>query len=311
MTTLIFTVIAAAIGVALLFVGPKAHLKRAYAAVPLALAALLFLASVTTIIEAKNVGVVTAFGKPVGTLEPGLSFKAPWQKVTELDGTKITNRYEGQTRLPVRIGDGTTAHVSAAIRWSIVGEKADDIYADYRSDDVNANVRESLVETVFGNAINQVFGTYNPTADLRVVNPGEDTTEQVVNFVPDYDGLVAQVTSSMEERVEATGGYVKIDFITISGIDLSETTQKKINEFQAEVAKTQVALQQKATNEAIAAANNVLAESLTNKAVLVARCLDTQQNMVDLGQQIPAGGLDCWGSGGKDMILAGNTPATR
>lgn len=310
MSTFIFSVILALVGVALLFVGPKAHLKRVYAVVPFALAVLVFASSITTIIEAKNVGVVTAFGKPVGTLKPGLSLKAPWQKVTELDGTKITNRYEADTRLPVRIGDGTTAYVSAAIRWSIVGEKADDIYADYRSDDVNANVRESLVETVFGNAINQVFGTYNPTADLRVVNPGDDTTEQVVNFVPDYDALVEQVTTSMEERVEATGGYVKIDFITISGIDLSETTQRKINEFQAEVAKTQVALQQKATNEAIAAANEVLAKSLENKSVLVARCFDTQQNMVDLGQAIPAGGLDCWGSGSKDMVLAGNTPAT-
>lgn len=309
MLTLIFTLLVAALGVGVLVFGPKFHLKRSYAAVPLVLAVLLFGLSVTTIIEAKNVGVVTAFGKPVGTLKPGLSMKAPWQKVTELDGTKITNRYEGETRLPVRIGDGTNAQVSAAIRWSIVGEKADDIYSDYRSDDVNANVRESLVETVFGNAINQVFGTYNPTADLRVVNPGEDVKEQTVNFVPDYDALVAQVTESMEDRVEATGGYVKIDFITISGIDLSVTTQKKIDEFQAEVAKTQVALQQKATNTAAAEANQALSTSLSNNPnVLVSRCLDTFQTMVETAQPIPAG-FTCWPGDNKNLVLAGNTPA--
>ena len=41
----------------------------------------------------------------------------------------------------------------------------------------------------------------------------------------------------MKRRVADSGGYVKIEFVTISGISLSPETQKKINEFQAEVAR--------------------------------------------------------------------------
>lgn len=275
---------------------------RKLAVVPLLASVVLLALSCTTIIQAKNVGVLTTFGKPTRSLNAGLHLKAPWQKVTELDGTKITNKYAGDQRIEVRIGDGTTAAVETAIRWSIVAEKADEIYADYRSDDVNTNVREALVETVFTNAINAVFGQYNPTADLVAVDPN---AEKRLNFVPDYDGLAAEVTESMKERVAASGGYVQIEFVTISGISLSPETQKKINEFQAEVARTQVALQAERTNRAQAAANKALSDSVSNNPnVLVSRCLDTLQAMVESQQPVPAG-FTCWPGDGADLVLPG------
>ena len=36
----------------------------------------------TTIVSARNVGVVTMFGRPSGTLSNGIHMKAPWQSVT-------------------------------------------------------------------------------------------------------------------------------------------------------------------------------------------------------------------------------------
>lgn len=304
-----FAVITASIlvlvAVALAVTAPTFRAPRIIAAIPVLFAALVLVFSSTTMIQAKNVGVLTTFGKPSGSLGPGLHFKAPWQKVTELDGTKITNKYEGDKSVEVRIGDGTTARVKTAIRWSIVGEKADEIYANYRSDDVNETVKDSLVETVFSNALNQVFGTYNPTADLKVVNPNAKGSTEV-NFVPDYDALAKAVTESMESRVAETGGYIQIDFITISGLHLSETTQSKINEFQAEVAKTQVALQKKATADAQAAANRTLSSSVSNNPnVLVSRCLDTFQQMVEEKQEVPAG-FTCWPGSRQDMVLGTN-----
>lgn len=303
--TVIVTIVMVLAAVVLFLVGRSGRAKAIGAGL-LVLAVLLFASASTTIIEAKNVGVLTTFGKPTGSLDSGLHLKWPWQKVTELDGTKITSKYDGDQAVPVRIGDGTTAHVSTAIRWSIVGDRADEIYANYRSDDVNQTVRDSLVDTVFTNALNQVFGAYNPTADLKVVDPSSAGSAKV-NFVPDYDALAQQVTESMESRVAQTGGYVKIDFITISGLNLSETTQSKINEFQAEVAKTQVALQKKATANAQAEANKTLSSSVSNDPnVLVSRCLDTFQQMVDENQAIPAG-FSCWPGSGADLVLPGTS----
>jgi regulator of protease activity HflC (stomatin/prohibitin superfamily) len=41
----------------------------------------------TTIVSTRNIGVVTTFGRPGGTLTNGLHMKAPWQSVTEMNGT--------------------------------------------------------------------------------------------------------------------------------------------------------------------------------------------------------------------------------
>src|SRR4051812_12345510 len=41
----------------------------------------------TTIVSTRNIGVVTTFGRPGATLSNGLHVKAPWQAVTEMNGT--------------------------------------------------------------------------------------------------------------------------------------------------------------------------------------------------------------------------------
>ena len=297
------------VGAALLLAGVivgfnSSGTRRALVLVPAVVIGLLMAgSSCFAIIQAKNVGVLTSFGKPVASLDAGFHWKAPWQKVTELDGTKITNKYEGKDAIEVRIGDGTTAGVETAIRWSIVGEKADQIYADYRSDDVNETVRESLVETVYKNAINQVLGSYNPTEGLRAVDPQKVTA---ISFTPDLDALSQQVTESMRERVAESGGYVQVEFATISQVRLSETTQKKINEFQAEIARTQVALQAEQTNAAQARANRALSASISKDPnILVSRCFDTFDKMVEAGRDVPAGGINCWPGEKANLILQG------
>lgn len=270
---------------------------------------LVVLSSTVTIIEAKNVGVLTTFGRPTASLTPGLHFKAPWQKVAELDGTNQTQEYREDSCIQVRIGDGTTACVYTTIRWRIVGEKAEDIYAGYRSDDVNETVRTALVSTVFKAAVNQVLGTYNPTEDIRVIDP-EETNTANVDFAPDYDALASSVTESMKDRVEQAGGLIEVLSITISYISISETTQSKINAFQAEVANTQVALQRKATAAAQAAANAALSESVNNDPnVLVSKCLDTLQEMVEKGQSVPPA-FTCW-PGSSSAVVLPSAPAAQ
>jgi regulator of protease activity HflC (stomatin/prohibitin superfamily) len=287
--------------VALTVAAPRLHLRRWMAAVPALLGLLLLAFSSTTIVEAKNVGVVTTFGKPRAAFGPGLHLKAPWEKVTELDGTIQTQEYGGDGCIRVRIGDGTTACVTTTIRWRIVGEKADEIYSSYRSDDVNANVRKALVSTVFKAAVNQVLGGYDPTEEIRVIDPSAENA--AADFAPDYDAMAEQVGTSMNERVSAGGALIRVETITISYLELSQTTQKKINDFQAEVANTQVALQRKATAEAQAAANKALSQSVSDDPnVLVSRCLDTLQLMVEEQQPVPAG-FSCWPGGGSAVVV--------
>ncbi len=106
---------------------------------------------------------VTTFGRPTGRdLENGLHAKLPWQKVTELDGAINPDSYTGHDCINVRIGDSSTACVEATIRWRIVPQQASVLFQDYRSNDVNETVRESLVNTQFNAALNDVLGKFNP-----------------------------------------------------------------------------------------------------------------------------------------------------
>src|ERR1041385_5970778 len=54
----------------------------------LALIAILF--STIVIVGTKEVGIVTAFARPVGVLDNGLHWKAPWEDVTEMEDRKST-----------------------------------------------------------------------------------------------------------------------------------------------------------------------------------------------------------------------------
>jgi regulator of protease activity HflC (stomatin/prohibitin superfamily) len=96
----------------------------------------------TTIVSARNVGVVTTFGRPSGTLSNGLHWKAPWQSVTEMDGTIQIDNHTGENATTVRLGNNSTAFVDNSVRWRIQPAAADELFLDYRQFE---NVRDNLV----------------------------------------------------------------------------------------------------------------------------------------------------------------------
>lgn len=258
----------------------------------------------TAIVQAKQVGVLTTFGKPSErTLDSGLHVKLPWQKVTQIDATIQTDEYRGDGCIYVRLGDGQTACVTATNRWRVLQAQADHVYADYRSDDPTESLRDAVVSTQFKAAVNGVFGKYDPTAPLAELDPTDPATSTAgINFSPDYDALAQAVLDSMNARLTAKGEpLVDIDSITISYLKLSDKTQAKIDAYQSEVAKTQIALQSQATNAAQAEANRILAESLAkNPNVLVARCFD----LIADGDLSPPPGFSCWAASSAVVLPA-------
>ena len=59
------------------------------------LSILCLVGSVVTVVPARTVGVKIAFGKPVGVVENGLHFKAPWTGVEKLDLALQNDVYNG------------------------------------------------------------------------------------------------------------------------------------------------------------------------------------------------------------------------
>jgi len=263
-------------------VSEHSHSLRPYAAIPIVLLLLVAFFSFTTRVEAKQVGVLSTFGKPSDkTYGSGLAFHMPWQEMTQIDATTQTNEYHGGNALKVILADKNTADISVTIRWAVNPKNANDVYADFRSNDPTESLRKAVVSTQLKAALNTVFNGYDATAE-KPATP---------------DDLSKQVESILKTR---TDELVNIKSITISYIKPDATVQKKIDQLQSQKAQTKVAAEKVLTADQEAQANRKLSESVSNDPnVLVSKCLD----LIADGDLNPPAGFSCWpGQGGSVVI---------
>jgi regulator of protease activity HflC (stomatin/prohibitin superfamily) len=220
------------------------------------LAVLVIILGSTTIVSARNVGVVTTFGRPSGTLGNGLHVKAPWQSVTEMDGTIQIDNHTGEYATTVRLGNNSTAYVDNSVRWRIQPAAADELFLDYRQFE---NVRDNLVTRELRAALNEVFADFDPLAP-------ENTEGTNVQALGD------EVAEKLRSKV---GGQIEILNVIVPLVNYDEATQDRINALNVEKANTRVAEQRAKTAEAEARANEILAASVSDDPnVLVSKCLD-------------------------------------
>lgn len=223
----------------------------------------------TTIVSTRNVGVVTTFGRPSGTLSNGLHIKAPWQNVTEMNGTIQIDNHTGENATTVRLGNNSTAYVDNSVRWRIQPAAADELFLDYREFD---NVRDNLVTRELRAALNEVFADFDPLAPEN----SEGTNVQALG-----DETAKKLRAKVGDQVEIINVIVPL-------VNYDEATQSRINALNVEKANTRVAEQRAKTAEAEARANEILAGSVSdNPNVLVSKCLDAARE----GNISPLG---CW-----------------
>lgn len=266
---------------------------------------LLFIALMSfTIVETRTVAVATQFNKPTGTIySAGLHFKAPWIKTTEIDASIQPEEYKGKDCISVKISDGGEACVWLAYRWRIKASGADQLFQDYRKsdDDIQQTVRSALVSTNVKASINEIFGTWDPLENIKVssgMSP-EELANIKVSAVPDYAAFNKLIQERVEDKIVALGDLIEIQSVTISGFDVPEGTQKRINQINAAAANTKVSLQEVATKDAQATGNKRLADSLKDPNVLVSKCFDA---LAAGDFELPAGG-SCWPGGGGGVVI--------
>lgn len=251
-----------------------------------------FLWSATVQVSTKNVGVVTTFGKPAGQLSAGLHWIAPWKHVTEFPATIQSDAYiqgqKGSDCISARIANSSVACVDTTVQWRIKENAVDGLYQDYKTFE---HVRDILVSKQLTNAINVTFSTYNPLASFN--SQGVSTVS-----LPD---LANQVKAKL---VDAVGDRVEILTVLIPLIHHDDTTQAKINAYQAALADTRIAVQKQQIALADAKSNEILRESLNNDpGVLINKCLD----VVKSGVALPAG-FNCNLNGSGSTVVV---PATK
>ena len=241
-------------------------------------------------IPTKQVGVVTAFGKPSGVLSNGLHFTWPWEKVTQLDGAIQTDNNIGDDATTIRLGNQSTAEVENSIRWRLQPDQADALYRDYRG---FGNIRDSLVTRELKAALNQVFKDYDPLSTVKGAAGGG--VKQ-----PSISELGNQVTEDLRERI---GEDIEVLNVIIPLVRFDAETQGRINAYQAEIANTRIAEQRERTAMKTAAANRALSGSVSNDPnVLVAKCFDALEIMIKEKQAVPAG-FSCWPGGVSAVVV--------
>ncbi len=254
------------------------------------LAVIALVVSSLTVVSTKNVGIVTSFGSPVNHLSNGLHFKAPWQKVTELDAAIQTDNHtrdNNKSCIPVRIAHQAVACVDASIRWRINENAADELFRDYKDFD---RIRDSLVTRELNAALNTTLESYDP---LSVDNQGNSNT-------PNLNDQSTKVTSLMQGKI---GNQVTILSVFIPVLHFDDETQGRINALQAQIAQTRIAAQAEQTATKQAAANRALSSSVSNDPnVLVNKCFDLLNEMVSKNQQIPTG-FSCWPGGSSAVVV--------
>lgn len=227
-----------------------------------------------TIVGTRQIGIVTSFNRPTGvTLDNGLHFKWFWQTTNEMDAAIQIDRYVGDKRIKVRLGNSSTADADASIRWQIKQSAADSLFVQYKTFD---NVRINLVERNLQVALNEVFASFDPLAPQNL----------------DTSPLPALSKQAMELLKAKVGDQVEILDVSVPVIDFDDNTEGKINQLNAERASTAVAKQAQQTADAQAEANRKLASSVSNDPnVIVANCIS---KALDKG----ISPLGCWPGNG-------------
>lgn len=266
------------------------------AVVAYVLAVVCLFGSAATIVSTKNVGIVTSFGRPVGSLSNGFHLVQPWEKVTEMDAAIQTDNHVKDTGtfpcITVRIAHQATACVDTSIRWRIVEGAADALFRDYRDFD---NVRDSLVTRDLNAALNAAFEQYDP---LAIDAEGNSTS-------PTLDSLSQEVLGRMQDEI---ADQINVLSVIIPVVHYDDNTQQKVNALLAQVAQTRIAEQSVITAQQQALANQTLAESVSKDPnVLVSRCIDLLGEMVSKGQTIPIG-FSCWPSSSSAVVVPGVSP---
>lgn len=245
-----------------------------------------------TVVSTKNEGIVTSFGRPVHSLSNGFHLVAPWQEVTEMDAAIQTDSHtqsDSNTCIDVRIAHQAIACVDASIRWRIQDDSADYLFQNYRDFD---NVRDSLVTRELNAALNDTFESYDP---LAVDAEGNSTA-------PTLKSLAADVTKQMQREI---GAQINVLNVIIPVLHFDSNTQGRIQALQAQIAQTRIALQAVQTAKDQAAANRVLAASVSKDPnVLVSKCLDMMNEMIAKSQVIPPDGIGCWPGDGSPLIVS-------
>ena len=274
-----------ALGAILLGVSGK-HLGAVIGGIAgLLVSAVLIAFATVTVVPTKTVGIPVTFGVVGQPMPNGFNLKAPWTDVELMDMTVQSLDASEDNPTVAKDVDDMDVYVHNNVRWALKEEATDDVFNDTKNiDGDNMKViADKFIQPAHRAVVQDVMATYNPLDDEKPSN--------------------AEVSKAIKDGLtERIGDRFDISAVDVTFIDTTQATKDRINMLNAERANTRIAEQKKETATNEAAANKILAESVSSDPnVLVRECL----RLIEEGKTPPAG-FQCWpNSGGSIVIPAG------
>lgn len=194
-----------------------------------------FLWSTLYKVPARNVGIVTSFGKPTGeTTGPGLHFVAPWKSVDDWDATRQAYEHRNEKScVQVRIANLSNACVEAQVEWQTRPGNAPEQWGSYRQD--FERFVDKRVDPAMGEAFNEAFASHDPLANI-------DNKDGKLN-VP-----LAPFASAVKTNIETKiGRDIEVLSVVVTRINYDGKTQGNIEQYQQAILKGRV-LEKEKTN---------------------------------------------------------------
>jgi regulator of protease activity HflC (stomatin/prohibitin superfamily) len=246
----------------------------AIAVIALVLAGIVGFASSFTTIPANTVSIITAFGQPVGTADPGAHFLAPWDSVDQFSTrVQVTDRKagpEGDTPtadcVQVNLKGGAQACADMTLRYVINPGDAVDLWRRYGDFDT---VRDKLLRSATDNAAKIVYGQYAPQDALPAITKA--------------------MTGELTKQLNDSG--LTLVAVAPGQLHLQQDVQNRINDILNAQTATTVAQQTLAKNQAQAAANQALTGSLS-EPILIQQCIEA-------AKEIKPAVFNCFPGGGS------------
>lgn len=224
-----------------------------------------FFGSSLTTIKANSVGIVTSFGAPQGTIDPGLHLLAPWDSVDSYSTlVQVTSRLADPSKgdvagadcVQANLNGGASACIDVTIRYVVDKANAVALWQRYGN---FATVRDVFLRTAVNTAVKIVYGQYTP--------------QQVVNGAP-LPQIAAALSKELSSQISSSG--LTLETVSPGQVWLSAASQQRFDDVLNAQTDVQVAQQQLAKNQALAAANNVLSSSLSLN-ILSGQCIQVEQ----------------------------------
>lgn len=232
-------------------------------------------------------GVEVKFGKVQSqTVDPGLHFLDVFSTVEKLDTSIQTLKFDSKDKkakddVPVRLKLQTTGTVPVTVRWRISATTDADLIQLYKDNKTSKggvfdNIEKNVVEANVIKCTQNSFSNYDPLAFIQASTGDADVPSAMkVN----QDSIFQCLKEADTKGIEFISVLVQLP-------DYDEQTDKAINDYAKALAQYRIAIQQKLTNDAIAAANNALAanSSTNDPGVKYANCLALIQKLAEQDQ---------------------------